>query len=126
MLLTRAVATAQRLISKCGEVCQWSVAPTPITPDPAKPFIQENGVAGPPTPVSIVFKTDAASPLFELLQSSKIEGSGLKALLAAKAGLAPKIADTVIRSDGTKLALKSIDPLAPNGSPVLYFLVFRA
>lgn len=124
-LLVRATATATRLIAKYGEPCTWQSTSDPTVPDATKPFITVDGVTTPHT-IPILFVTDSSNPLMKLLAATSVETTGRKAIMAASSAFVPKLSDVVVRSDATKLALNSVDPVAPNGVPILWKLVFKA
>lgn len=123
-VIDRAIATATKLITKNGEACEWNVAAAPVVADPTQPWISTDG-DDVTQQVRIVFTSDAGSPLAKLLAGTPIESGGLKGLMTT-VGFTPNDNDTVVRSDGTKLALESIRPLSPNGQIVLWFLVFKS
>jgi hypothetical protein len=121
----RQIALAQRLIKKYGEPCLWEPTGTPTTADPTKPWISADAAPVTPTPVSILFKRDNQDVFARLTAGSNIESGGQKAIMAANS-IVPSMTDSVVRSDGTKLALQSIDKLAPNGQVIVWFLVFKS
>jgi hypothetical protein len=119
----RQVALAQRLIEENGELCQCVIAGAP-TSGPDTPWIQTEGV--PDThDVSVLFTINSGNPFFQLLSGSPVEEGSQKALMAS-VGFTPKADDTIVRGDGTKMALKSATKLAPNGQIILWKLVFKS
>ena len=122
-VIDRAVATAQRLITQNGEPCTWVQSSPSTIPDPAKPLVKANGVLV-SVPVSILF-TSGSSPLAQLLAGSSVIESGQTAIMPS-VGFTPKLSDKVTRSDGSKIGLKSLNPVKPNGTIVLWKLVFES
>lgn len=123
-LFDRAIATATRLIAKDGDPCTWVSAAAPSVADPDQPWIMTDNA--PVTyQVPIVFVNESSNPFAKLVTGSQIPGSGKRGLMAT-VPFTPQLTDTVIRSDGTKMALLSIDPLDPNGAKILWKLVFKA
>ena len=125
LLFARATALANKLITADGEVCIWtSTVDAPIE-DADKPWIQLQGT--PQTTVVTIFFTSASDdPLRRLLSGSDIEGTKLRGLMPAQT-FKPNLEDSIARtSDGSILQLESITPLAPNGVPILWKLVFKS
>jgi len=123
-VLDRAVATALRLITKYGEACVWNQAATPVIANAAQPWIKTTGE---PTPnnVRILYTSDSSNAFAKLLAGSIVEAGQNTAIMPAY-NFTPADTDTVVRSDGTKLALESIRPVAPNGQVILWHLVFKS
>lgn len=119
----RQIEKAKEMIAAKGELCTWVIAGAP-TSDPETPWINTES-DDTSLKVSLLFTMDSTNPLFLLLAGSAVEEGSQKALMAS-VGFTPKADDTVIRTDGTKLALKSVTKLAPNGQLILWKLVFKA
>lgn len=122
-IIDRAIVTALRVINLNGEPVTWIRAAAPVVADPSKPWIATAGV---PTEIetSLLFTSAKYSPILQLIAGSNVELGKLQALLPAT-GFVPSDSDVVLRSDGTKLSIESVAPLAPNGKPILYYLVFK-
>jgi hypothetical protein len=122
-ILANAMTTAQRQIAAFGEPVQWMQMPAPTVADASKPWIPTPGepVA---YPTSILFTSAANSPLLRLLAGSEVVVGKLSGIMPVGAFI-PSASDIVIRSDGSKLSIESISPLAPSGEPLMYYLVFR-
>lgn len=120
----RQIATAKAAIKKNGELCTWR-APTAATPEvgekPWKP------VADTPTDyedISILFlPAGTINALVRFLKGTEVPTGSTSALMGAVA-FVPSAKDVVIRSDGSELRIKSIDPLKPNGQIILYTIEF--
>jgi hypothetical protein len=121
----RQIALAKRLIKKYGEPCLWAPSGTPTTADPNQPWISTDAAPVAPTPVFILKKLDKQDVFARLTAGSSVESGGQKAIMAAN-GIIPSMIDSVVTSDGTRLALQSIDKLAPNGQVIVWFLVFKS
>jgi hypothetical protein len=120
-----AIASAAKLATSVlsdAEPCQWVIAGEPTVGDPTKPWIK---TAGEPTThdVAILFKATPSSPYLQANAGSSVETGAVKAIMA-DVDFVPSISDTVVRSDGTKLSIKSVTPLNMNGQIVLYYLTF--
>lgn len=120
-----AIALAQRLIKKNGQLVTWKTAqkpapnPTPWNGGPAPlPAIE--------TDVYICFVTeenDKERLLWQALANREVMFGRLPGLMAVKPGLVPSGEDTVIR-DGKELRIRSLDVLRPNHQGVLYIIEF--
>ena len=130
MIYDRSIKTAKRLIKKYGQVVIWRKEP--VTTDTNQPW---KSTAGTPldTNVSIAFFRPGDSPFKELIaymsNSDVLEG-GVRGLMAAElmtdgSPLIPDASDKVIRN-GIELEIESIDPLEPNGVPILFHIEFKA
>lgn len=123
MTYFRQTAQAKRLIAAKGELCQWLSVAAPIAADPAKPWVKSD--AGPvANAVSILFTSSGGNSLFKLLAGSSVP-AGKKQGLMATVGFTPGPKDSVVRSDGTKLGIESVDSLAPNGEVILWWITFK-
>lgn len=120
----RQIATAQRLIAKYGQDCGWVKAPA------------DDGSGSPGYPGELA--PDAPVPCKIAWFSSKDLGRGSGEFAALMAGIevpagkeigllaggidfVPQDADTIIRGASTN-GITSIDRLAPNGDPILYYV----
>lgn len=123
----RQIATAQRIIKAKGEACVWASQIPPTTPDPDKPWLITPGAPVEYPDVAIAFfpLERQFSELIRYLKGTDIVGGSLYGLMGA-VDFVPQITDTVVRKDGTRLSIASIDPLAPNGEKILYTIEFKA
>lgn len=120
----RQAAQALKQIEAKGEPVKWNFA-TPVSmPDESKPWIV---ATGDPTSkdVSLLFTSNSSNSLARLIAGSNIESSKLKAIMPDY-GFVPNVKDTVTRSDGTTvLQIDSVNPLAPNGQGIIWYLEFK-
>lgn len=118
------IATAQELITLYGESCQWQ-----------KPAAKTGGTPGYPTlgpvPDPVPCKIAWFSPrdlgrgtveFLAALKGTEVPAGKQIGLLAGGISFEPEDVDTVVRRSGKQSAVESIDLLAPNGTPVLYFV----
>jgi hypothetical protein len=119
----RQIAQATRQIKAKGEPVVWNIGLAPIANDPDKPWIVANDV---PTTqnVSILFPSGSSNSLAKLIAGKNVEAGKLNGIMHA-VNFVPSMSDTVTRSDGTTLGLSSIEPLAPNGQAILWYLEFK-
>lgn len=116
-------ATAKRLIVKNGQAVVWRSLSGGTPADPAKPW--KPGATVPVEHnVHIVFlneKRIGYEWLARALNTEVPEGSGYGLLHFVD--FAPNLQDAVVK-DGVELKLSMVDPLAPNGEVILYFVRF--
>lgn len=120
----RQIALALQLIKAKGEACVWNTTVVPVPADPSKPWISGAPVDT-PYPVNIVFLNQSSNPLAQLIAGSNFVASGKKGLMPA-VPFKPQLSDTVTRTDGSVLALKSVDAIDPNGQIILWTLEFKS
>jgi len=118
----RQIATAKRLIEKNGANCTWRQLPD-ATPDTLEPW---KVVAGTPKDfknirVVILPYTRMGYEFLRLLTGTEIQIGDVKGLMAQQA-FKPSITDVLIHPDGTVYRINKLDPLAPDGTPILYTL----
>lgn len=122
-----AIATAQRMIAAKGASCVWRVPTTPDVADPTKPWIETD--AAPPTEhaVKIVFLpiTRINSQLMRFLVGQGYQPGGNVMGLMASVPFEPTLAGRVVKQDGTVCAVRSVDPIAPDGTPILWTIEFQ-
>lgn len=121
-VFVRQIETAKRLIAKNGANCTWRKLPdaTPNTLEPWKvaavtPIVYRN--------IKIVFLpyTRMGYEFLRLLTGTEIQIGDVKGLMAQQA-FSPSITDVIIHPDGTLYRINKIDPLAPDGTPIIYTL----
>lgn len=126
--VTRAIATATRLIQKHGVACKWQVNPDGAAP-PATPWKADTSGAGPTEQdVFIVFLGGASSGLKSLLRAAGVdvpESQG-DALMPGGLSFTPTAKDRVKLGNDVYLIPKSVVPLAPSGVPILYSINWAA
>jgi hypothetical protein len=116
------IELAKRQIAAKGELCQWIGAVAPVVLDASKPWVKEPGVAE-QHDVRILFTSSGSNSLFKLI-AGNVTASKRTALMAP-VSFVPTPNDTVVRSDGTKLEIESVDSLAPNGQIILWWITFK-
>lgn len=123
---TRQIAAALRMIREKGESVTWRTAAAETIADATKPWIVTNAAAAVDTTVSIVFLPLNAQTkqLLQYLSGAEVLTGQVYGLMGAEA-IVPALTGTVIRTSGKVLAVKSIDPLEPNGEVILYTIEFK-
>jgi hypothetical protein len=119
----RQIAQVNRQVTAKGEQCIWNQASAPVVADPTKPWITSKGQPEAQT-VSILFTSSASNALARLLAGSNVETGKLRGIMPAQS-FTPDLNDQIVRSDGTVLELDSVEPLAPNGQVILWWLGFK-
>lgn len=125
------IQTAKELIELYGADCRWQ-----------KPAAEDGGVPGYPepgeTPDPIECRIAFFSPrdigrggevFMAAMQGMEVSMSNEIGLLAGGLSFEPDDADTIIRDPqgaAQELAIKQIDRLAPNGTPILYYVTVAA
>lgn len=118
-IFERAAITAKRKL-EIGELCTWSESV--VSTDPNKPWI--DSVASVQVySVRMIFKRERNKPGFILSKASD-EFVQFFAQMAAQ-DFVPTVNGIVTRSDGTKLAVRSLNPLAPNGFVIMWEVEFK-
>lgn len=117
------IATAKQLIAAKGESVTWREAAVTVEGQPWKTD------AGAPVnhTVTIVFlppSSNIADAVAQMMRGTSVPGGGTRGLMAA-VDFTPALNGIVIRTDGTKLQVKSFDVIAPNGDPILYKINFE-
>lgn len=126
------IQAAQELIAIYGADCHWQ-KPTPEGGG-GVPGYPDEGVKPDPIPCKIVFFSPRdlgrGTEVFAALMAGiEVSTSNEIGLMAGGISFVPDDADTIIRDpDGAAeaLAIKAIDRLAPNGTPVLYYVTVAA
>ena len=124
------IATAQELIAEFGQDCWWQ-KPAPVTGGTSA--YPEVGELPDPIPVKIAFFSgrDLNRGVFEFLAMMpgiEIPDNGEIGLLAGGLSFEPENTDTVRRGaiDATESSVDKLDRLAPNGTPILYYVQVAA
>lgn len=126
------IATAQELIAEFGQDCWWQ-KPAPVA-STAIPGYPTDGALPAPVPCKIAFFSarDLNRGTFEFLQqmglSLEVPVSGEIGLLAGGISFTPEMTDTLRRGavDAPEVSIDKLDRLAPNGTPVLYYVEVTA
>lgn len=126
------IATAQELIAEFGQDCWWQ-KPAPVA-DNSVPGYPTDGALPDAVPCKIAFFSarDLNRGTFEFLQqmgfSLEVPDSGEVGLLAGGIDFTPEMTDTLRRGaeDADECSIDKIDRLAPNGVPILYYVVVSA
>lgn len=121
------IQAAAELIATYGADCHWQ-KPAPAVED--EPGYPTQGDAPDPVACKIAFFRGkdvgyAAEAFMAMLTGTEVPTSGEVGLMAGNVSFTPELTDTLIRNPGTEdlpLTIKSIDRIAPNGTPVLYFI----
>lgn len=121
------IATARELIDLYGAECGWQ-KPAPTTED--TPGYPTEGELPDPVPCKIAFFTGrdlgrGSEEFLMMLAGMDVPVNQEIGLLAGGLSFTPEMTDTIIR-DGAELAIKKIDRLAPNGTPILYYVTVAA
>ncbi len=121
----RQIAQAKRMIKAKGELCTWKKHHA-VSTNPQQPW---KTVKADPIPdplfASIVFTNPGAKldALFHLINGTSIP-QGAPSGIMAQVPFTPEINDSVVRSSGEELVIKSFNIVAPNGEVILYKLSF--
>ena len=124
------IATAQELIAEFGQDCWWQ-KPAPVTG--GVPGYPEVGEQPDPVPCKVAFFSgrDLNRGTYEFLSmmpGMEVPDNGEIGLMAGGLSFTPENVDTLRRGaiDAPECSIEKIDRLAPNGTPVLYFLTVTA
>ena len=117
----RAIATAERLINRNGQLVQWRSYADGAPPDTSKPWKPGQG-GETNTDVVICFlpQDKESRELFRYLRGTNDVPTGfLQGLMKGNISFVPALSDVVVR-DGEIMRIRSIELLSPNGQKVLY------
>ena len=117
------IQTAKELIALYGAPCLWQAAAPAIETSPG---YTEAGPEPDPVPVKMAFFTGrdlgrGSAEFLAMLQGTEVPVGQEIGLLAGGLSFVPDLTGKVIR-DGVALTVKAIDRLAPNGTPILYYV----
>lgn len=121
----RTKATAARLIARYGQDCLWQPAPVAAGGEPGYPG---DAVPADPIPCKIAWFSPkdlgrGSGEFAALMLGVEIPTSGEIGLMAGNVAFEPGDEDTIIKgTGGPVVGIKSIDRLAPNGEPILYYV----
>lgn len=125
------IQTAQELIDLYGQECHWQKPPSE---DGGVPGYPGQGEAPDPIPCKIAFFSPrdlgrGGEVFMAMMAGMEVSTSNEIGLLAGGLTFEPDDADTIIRDpEGAAIpvAIKQIDRLAPNGTPILYYVTVAA
>lgn len=124
------IADAQEMIDEFGQQCYWQ-KPEPVIGGTAA--YPEVGELPDPIPVKIAFFSgrDLNRGTYEflaLIPGMEVPDSGEVGLMAGGLSFDPEATDTLRRGtpDGAQVSIERIDRLAPDGTPILYYLTVTA
>lgn len=122
------IASVKRVIKARGEKCVWRSAAAPAATDPTQPWIETVAAPAVETDAHILFTpiTRINSQLMRHVLAQGGQPGGNVMGLMASVSFDPTLAGVVVRSSGAVLAVRSADPLAPDGTPILWTLEFEA
>ena len=122
---TRQIETAIRLIKAKGAEVTWRSIPDGVAADPNKPW-EVTGAAPVDHTVSIVFLplTRLNMEFMRLLAGTEIQIGDFYGLMAS-VDFTPAPTDVVIDGTGMVCRISAIDVLKPDGTPILYTIVFK-
>ena len=117
------IQTAKELIDLYGMDCLWQKAAPEVESEPGYP---STGATPDPLPVRMAFFTArdlnrGSEAFMAMMAGMEVSMSSEIGLLAGGLSFTPDDSDTIVR-DGVGSAIKSIDRLAPNGTPILYYV----
>ena len=119
---TQDIIDAQADIKEAGAQVIWRKIVR--VDDPDKPW---NATEAPPQdfPVSMLFLTNGLSnPLVSLMRNTDITDGAPDAIMAGGLTFTPELTDMII-NDTEEFVVDSIGLLAPDGTPILYYLRFK-
>lgn len=124
------IATAKELIDEFGQQCYWQ-KPAPTTGgEPGYPTV---GDLPEPIPVKIAFFSgrDLNRGIFEFLSMMpgiEVPDNGEVGLMAGGLTFTPENTDMIRRgaADAAQCSIEKMDRLAPNGTPILYYITVTA
>lgn len=122
----RAIATAERLIDRNGQLVQWRTYADGAPSDASKPWKPGQGGETNSDVVICFLPLDKESrELFRYLRGTNDVPTGfLQGLMKGNIAFVPALNDVVVR-DGEMLRIRSIELLSPNGQKVLYTVEFE-
>jgi hypothetical protein len=125
------IQDAKELIEEFGQDCWWQKAPLPTVGGvPGYP------VAAPPSqplPCTIAFFSAkdldrGVLQVMDVMPGTEVGDSQQVGLMAGGLAFEPETTDTIRRgaADAAEISIIKMDVLAPNGTPVLYFVTVAA
>lgn len=124
----RQIASAARAIATKGEACVWKL-PAPADTDAAPWRDVRDGV---PTDkdVSIAWFSErdlgrGSSEFAALLAGTEVPQGCEVGLMAGGLDFEPLESHTIVRSDTKTYEIEKLDRLAPNGTPILFYVTVK-
>lgn len=116
------IATALRLIAAKGELCQWREPAAVTVADPTKPWIETDSAAPATHNVRIAFFPipKINSQLQRFMASKGGQPGGNVQGFMASVPFKPTVTGVVTRADGRVLAVRNLDPIEPDGTPIIW------
>jgi hypothetical protein len=125
------IETAQELIEEFGQQCFWQKQ-APVIDDsvPGYPVV---GELPEPIPVMIAFFSGrdlsrGAFGFMDMMPNMEVADNAEVGLMAGGLSFTPENTDTVRRgaADAPECSIQPIDRLAPDGTPILYYVTIAA
>lgn len=121
------IAVAAELIALYGADCTWHKAAAPGAGEPGYPTATP-APAGAACKIVFFSNRDlgrGSEEFLSLLAGIEVPTNQEVGLMAGSVPFTPEMTDTIKRG-ATELAIKKIDRLAPNGTPILYYVTVAA
>lgn len=125
------IADAKELIEEFGQDCWWQKPALPTVG--GAPGYPVAGVPSQPHPCVIAFFSPkdldrGVLQVMDVMPGTEVQDSSQIGLLAGGLGFTPENTDTIRRGavDAQPISILKMDVLAPNGTPVLYFVTVAA
>lgn len=125
------IAVAQELIAEFGQQCYWQKPAVQVGTSPGYADEEEE-----PEPIACMIAFFSARDLSRgadnwlqyMPSNMEVPVGGQIGLMAGGISFEPAATDTVRRGSptATPIAIEALDLLAPNGTPVLYYVVVSA
>lgn len=120
------IATAIELIEEFGQHCFWR-KPAPIVE--AEPGYPEEGDTPDPIPCTLAFFSAkdldrGVQDYLSAMPGTEVPDNAQVGLMAGGLSFTPETVDMISRgsADADPISIISLDILAPNGTPILYFV----
>ena len=124
------IQTAIELIDEFGQQCYWQKPAPTVAAEPGYPAA---GAVPQPVPVKIAFfsERDLNRGVFEalgMMPESEVPENAQIGLMAGGLSFTPENTDSIRRgaANANPIAIVKMDILAPDGTPILYFITVTA
>lgn len=124
------IQDAKELIYEFGQDCWWQKPPVTVVAVPGYPSA---GAPPQPLPCTIAFFSAkdldrGVMQVFDMMPGTEVGDSTQVGLMAGGLEFEPETTDTIRRGaiDAPEISITKMDVLAPNGTPVLYFVTVAA
>lgn len=125
-----AIADAKELIEEFGQDCWWQKPAPTVAAEPGYPSA---GALPQPIPCTIAFFSPkdldrGVTQFMDVIPGTEVPDNAQVGLLAGGLSFTPELADTIRRgaANAREISILKLDLLAPNGTPVLYFITVAA